>query len=101
MDLHGQHGHHHHGDGLTNGQSYTFRVRAANSAGRSAASIASASVIPATAPGAPTNIGVTGGDQEVDLSLDGARVERRGHDHRLRVRAGRFRRLDRHGRHGH
>ncbi len=54
--------------GLTNGQSYTFRVRAANSAGASAASTASASVIPATAPGAPTNIGVTGGDQEVELS---------------------------------
>ena len=54
--------------GLTNGQSYTFRVRAVNSAGASAASIASPSVIPATVPGAPTNIGVTGGDQEVELS---------------------------------
>ena len=54
--------------GLTNGQSYTFRVRAVNSAGRSAASAASASVIPATVPGAPANIGVTGGDQEVELS---------------------------------
>ena len=53
---------------LTNGQPYTFRVRAANSAGPSAASTASASVIPATVPGAPTNIGVTGGDQEVELN---------------------------------
>ena len=54
--------------GLTNGQSYTFRVRSVNSAGASAASAASPSVIPATVPGAPTNIGVTGGDQEVELS---------------------------------
>ncbi len=54
--------------GLTNGQSYTFRVRAVNSAGRSAASTASASVTPATVPGAPTNLGVTGGDREVELS---------------------------------
>ena len=33
--------------------------------------------------------------------MDGARVQRRGFDHRLRVRAGRFRHLDLHGRHGH
>ena len=54
--------------GLTNGQPYTFRVRAVNSAGRSAASTASASVIPATVPGAPASLGVTGGDREVELS---------------------------------
>ena len=53
---------------LTNGQSYTFRVRAVNSAGASAASAASASVTPATVPGAPTSLGVTGGDREVMLS---------------------------------
>ena len=53
--------------GLTNGQTYTFRVRAVNSAGASAASTASASVTPATVPGAPTNLGATGGDQEVEL----------------------------------
>ena len=53
---------------LTNGQSYTFRVRAVNSAGASAASAASASVTPATVPGAPTNLGATGGDQQVMLS---------------------------------
>ena len=53
---------------LTNGQSYTFRVRAANSAGQSAPSAASASVTPATAPGAPTNLGVTGGDEQVTLN---------------------------------
>ena len=53
---------------LTNGQSYTFRVRAVNSAGASAASAASANVIPATVPGAPASLGVTGGDREVMLS---------------------------------
>ena len=53
--------------GLTNGQSYTFRVRAVNSAGASAASAASANVTPATVPGAPTNLGATGGDEQVDL----------------------------------
>ena len=53
---------------LTNGQSYTFRVRAANSAGQSAPSAASSSVTPATAPGAPRNIGVTAGDEQVALS---------------------------------
>ena len=52
---------------LTNGQSYTFRVRAANSAGASAASTASASVTPATVPGAPTGLGATVNDQRVDL----------------------------------
>ena len=53
--------------GLTNGQSYTFRVRAVNSAGASAASGASASVTPATVPGAPTNLGATASDEQVDL----------------------------------
>ena len=54
--------------GLNNGHGYTFRVRAVNNAGRSAASTASAPVTPATEPGAPTNIGATGGNQEVELS---------------------------------
>ena len=53
--------------GLTNGQSYTFKVRAVNSAGASAASIASASVTPATVPGAPTGLSATVSDQRVDL----------------------------------
>ena len=52
---------------LTNGQPYTFKVRAANSAGQSAASTASASVTPATVPGAPTGLGATVSDQRVDL----------------------------------
>ena len=53
--------------GLTNGQPYTFKVRAANSAGASAASTASASVTPATVPGAPTGLSATVSDQRVDL----------------------------------
>ena len=52
---------------LTNGQPYTFKVRAANSAGQSAASTASASVTPATVPGAPTGLSATVSDQRVDL----------------------------------
>ena len=53
--------------GLTNGQPYTFKVRAVNSAGASAASAASPSVTPATVPGAPTGLGATVSDQRVDL----------------------------------
>ena len=53
---------------LTNGQPYTFKVRAVNSAGQSAASTASASVTPATEPGAPTGLSATVSDQGVDLS---------------------------------
>ena len=52
---------------LTNGQTYTFKVRAVNSVGASAASSASPSVTPATEPGAPTNLGATVSDQRVDL----------------------------------
>ena len=52
---------------LTNGQPYTFKVRALNSAGASAASAASPSVTPATEPGAPTGLGATVSDQRVDL----------------------------------
>ena len=44
---------------LTNGQTYTFKVRAANSA--------SPSVTPATVPGAPTSLSATVSDQRVDL----------------------------------
>ena len=54
--------------GLTNGQSYTFRVRAVNSAGRSAASTASASVTPATVPGAPTGLSATVSHEQVELN---------------------------------
>ena len=53
--------------GLTNGQPYTFKVRALNSAGASAASAASPSVTPATVPGAPTGLSATVSDRRVDL----------------------------------
>ena len=53
---------------LTNGQSYTFKVRAVNSVGESTASAASSSVTPATVPGAPTGLSATAGNQQVDLS---------------------------------
>ena len=53
--------------GLTNGQPYTFKVRAVNSAGASAASAASPSVTPATVPDAPTGLSATVSDRRVDL----------------------------------
>ena len=53
---------------LTNGQSYSFRVRAVNRVGESTASAASSSVTPATVPGAPTGLSATVGDQQVELS---------------------------------
>ena len=54
--------------GLTNGQTYTFKVRALNSAGASAASAASASVTPGDgARDAPTGLGATVSDRRVDL----------------------------------
>ena len=53
---------------LTNGQSYTFKVRAVNSLGNGTASDASSSVTPATVPGAPTSLSAMVGDQQVELS---------------------------------
>ena len=53
---------------LTNGQSYSFRVRAVNRVGESTASTASSSVTPATVPGAPTGLSATVGNQQVELS---------------------------------
>lgn len=45
--------------GLTNGQAYTFIVRAISSAGASASSAASTAVTPASVPGAPTGLAIT------------------------------------------
>ena len=52
--------------GLTNGETYRFRVRAVNSVGPGPAS-EPASATPATVPGAPRNLMATPGDQRVTL----------------------------------
>ena len=86
---------------LTNGQSYTFRVRAVNRVGESTASAASSSVTPATAPGAPTSLSATVGNQQVELSWTEPASNGRGDDPALRIRAGLVRHLDLHGQRGH
>ena len=53
--------------GLTNGQSYTFRVRAVNSAGASAASGSRSATPTTTEPEAPRSLSFTPGDQQVTL----------------------------------
>ena len=53
--------------GLTNGQSYTFRVRAVNSAGASAASGSRTATPTTTEPEAPESLSFTPGDQQVTL----------------------------------
>ena len=53
--------------GLTNGQFYTFRVRAVNSAGQSAASGSRSATPTTTAPEAPESLRFTPGDQQVTL----------------------------------
>lgn len=49
--------------GLTNGQPYTFTVKAANEAGDSPSSVASAPVTPATTPGAPVGVSAAASQQ--------------------------------------
>ena len=53
--------------GLTNGQFYTFRVRAVNSAGQSAASNSRTATPTTTAPEAPESLRFTPGGQQVTL----------------------------------
>ena len=53
--------------GLNNGQSYTFRVRAVNSAGASAASGSQTATPTTTEPEAPESLSFTPGDQQVTL----------------------------------
>ena len=53
---------------LTNGQPYTFKVRAVNRVGAGAASAASPSVTPAREPDAPTGLSATVDDQQVALN---------------------------------
>ena len=54
--------------GLNNRQSYTFRVRAANSIGSGAATGPSERVTPAKAPDAPTGLRADPGDRQVELT---------------------------------
>lgn len=55
--------------GLTNGVSYTFTAVATNAVGNSSASSASAAVVVAAVPDAPTINSVTGGDEEVEVAF--------------------------------
>ena len=52
---------------LTNGQTYTFRVRAVNSAGPSTATAQRSAAPRATAPDAPTGLSATPGNEQVTL----------------------------------
>jgi predicted RNA-binding protein with TRAM domain len=55
--------------GLTNGDTYTFTVRATNSVGTGPASDPSNAVTPATVPGAPTIGTATAGDAEATVTF--------------------------------
>jgi YVTN family beta-propeller protein len=55
--------------GLTYGTSYTFTVKATNSAGTGAASAPSNPVTPAVPPGAPTITGAVGGDASATVAF--------------------------------
>jgi Tol biopolymer transport system component len=54
--------------GLTNGQTYTFRVAAKNAHGTGAQSDASNAVTPAGPPGAPTAVSATAGDAQATVA---------------------------------
>ncbi len=53
---------------LTNGDSYSFTVRATNSVGLGPSSPASNPVTPATVPGAPSSVSATGGDADATVT---------------------------------
>ncbi len=55
--------------GLVNGDTYTFAVKATNSAGTGTASSASSSVVPATTPGAPTLTNAVAGNASAVVSF--------------------------------
>jgi predicted RNA-binding protein with TRAM domain len=55
--------------GLTNGTTYTVKLRAVNSAGSGAASDASGSFTPATTPDAPTSLSATPGDGSASIAF--------------------------------
>ena len=57
--------------GLTNGETYTFTVTPPTRVGDSAESTASASVVPASVPGAPTDLSVTPGAGQAEVSFTG------------------------------
>lgn len=54
--------------GLTNGQSYSFTVKATNSEGDSVSALPSATVIPRTVPGVPTQVVGTFGNASATIS---------------------------------
>jgi len=56
--------------GLTNGQNYTFTVKASNAVGESVPSLASNQITPAETPGAPTEIQAVQGDDKVTISFN-------------------------------
>ena len=54
--------------GLTNGDTYSFTVRATNSVGLGPSSPDSNPVTPATVPGAPSSVSATGGDADATVT---------------------------------